>query len=597
MKNISILEKRLKTGLKTFLVLFAFTFERILDSNKGILEQYAYQEELASAIWCFLGVGIFCFFSYEEHHLKHKTLQKSELCCALFFAVSMLIGKSFSSFNNWNLILADSRQLLCSAISLMGWTVLFYTFLALLTERQLHSEKQSHSRPLDFRQENFLPQKLFGIMTAGWLPYLIATWPGSVPHDSMWQISMWLGYSEMNNHHPWLTTAIFGILMQIGQLVSDNMGIFLIVLFQIILCGSAFTIVCLRVRRYGGSALYTALFFALVPLWGCFASAVLKDVLFTAIYAVYFCCTLDLFQAGTKGESTRLIDWIIFLILNLLVCLIRSDGIYRILPTGLILCAAIKKHRKELIACLLLCCILFKLYNYISFDILGIKEGSKREMLSIPFQQTARYVRDLEDDVTFEEKAAISTILPYEKLSELYNPELSDPVKNRMKAVTGDEFKHYLNTWLAMGLKHPGVYIQATLNNTYSYFYPFRNSRVMAAYQNYIKGEPINTGLDIYYVNSNARDAIIEYAEIWRILPALSLLSNPAFYTWIFAIVTMWIIKKKFWHHLAILSIPAIHLAICVASPVNGLLRYALPLMAYIPLLWTWAKHECRLRP
>ena len=169
MKSLMI-QKQFKAGLKTFFTLFAFTFDRILDSNKGILEQYAYREEMASAVWCFLGVGIFCFFSYGERHLKHKTLQKSELCCALFFAVSMLIGKSFSLYNNWNLILADSRQLFCSVISLIGWTVLFYTLLTLLTDRQLNPKEQSHTGPLDFRQEHFLPQKLFGIMTAGWLP-------------------------------------------------------------------------------------------------------------------------------------------------------------------------------------------------------------------------------------------------------------------------------------------------------------------------------------------------------------------------------------------------------------------------------------------
>ena len=91
-------------------------------------------------------------------------------------------------------------------------------------------------------------------------------------------------------------------------------------------------------------------------------------------------------------------------------------------------------------------------------------------MLSIPFQQTARYVHDLEYDVTPEEQAAINAILPYEELGELYNPELSDPVKDRMKSVTGDEFKRYLNAWLVMGLRHPGVFIQATLKNTYTYF-------------------------------------------------------------------------------------------------------------------------------
>ena len=586
--NRTVLRKKSLIGFKTFSTLFAFSFDQILDPNKGILAQYAYREEFASASWCFLGIGLFLLYRYSERSEKAQSLQKSELICSLFFAVSMLVGRSFSQFGSWDLILGNLRQFLCALFALTGWSCLFYTLLVLLTARLLSCGQAHNNSKWDFSKEAYLPHKIFLVIIIGWLPYLMATWPGSVPHDSMWQLSMWLGYEPLNNHHPWLTTMIFGVLMQIGRTVSDNTGVFLIILFQMILCASAFTFICLRVRRYGGSSLCTALYFSLVPLWGCFVTSVLKDMLFIAVYGVYFCYFTDLFQAELEERSFRKFDWIVFFLLNLLICMIRSDGIYRILPSGLVLCIALKRYRKQLIFCTLICCFLFQAYNNLSFRVIGIAEGSKKEMLSIPFQQTARYVRDLPDDVTEEEKAAIDRVLPYDQLGESYNGELADPVKNRAKAINMGDFKGYLTAWLSMGLRHPEVYIQATLNNTYSYFYPFHNCRVMSAYQNYIKGEPINPGLKIYYVNQAAHDSILEYAELWRVFPALSLLSNPASYTWLLAIALMYMIKKRYWKDLAVFIVPMIHLAICVASPVNGLLRYALPLMVCMPILLVW---------
>lgn len=60
---------------------------------------------------------------------------------------------------------------------------------------------------------------------------------------------------------------------------------------------------------------------------------------------------------------------------------------------------------------------------------LKITGGSVRESLSVPFQQTARYVRDYGDEVTEEVKEAIDSILRYDLLASKYNPNLSDPVK------------------------------------------------------------------------------------------------------------------------------------------------------------------------
>ena len=112
-------------------------------------------------------------------------------------------------------------------------------------------------------------------------------------------------------------------------------------------------------------------------------------------------------------------------------------------------------------------------------------------MLSIPFQQTARYLRDAGDDVTPEEKAAISAILDYEGLPELYNPNLSDPVKATYDNETGlDELITYFQAWYQMLLRHPDIYVQATMNNLYGYFYPGGFTTKLYSYDN--SAEPVS---------------------------------------------------------------------------------------------------------
>ncbi len=52
-----------------------------------------------------------------------------------------------------------------------------------------------------------------------------------------------------------------------------------------------------------------------------------------------------------------------------------------------------------------------------------------RVFFSIPMQQTARYLKEYPDDVTKEEAKAIDGVMKYDEIADLYNPELSDPVK------------------------------------------------------------------------------------------------------------------------------------------------------------------------
>ena len=83
-------------------------------------------------------------------------------------------------------------------------------------------------------------------------------------------------------------------------------------------------------------------------------------------------------------------------------------------------------------------------------------------MLSVPFQQTARYLREYPDDVTASEKKAINRILDYDVLAEKYNPELSDPVKITFRFRDDDNdpkldgyMNDYFKAWFAMFRRHP----------------------------------------------------------------------------------------------------------------------------------------------
>ncbi len=92
---------------------------------------------------------------------------------------------------------------------------------------------------------------------------------------------------------------------------------------------------------------------------------------------------------------------------------------------------------------------------------LGARPGGIQEMFSIPFQQTARYVKYHSKDITLYEKTVLSKVLPYDALAKRYNPLNTDCVKEyRPQAHTKDYIK-YLKVWAVQLFRHPYTYMQA----------------------------------------------------------------------------------------------------------------------------------------
>lgn len=547
-----------------------------------------------------IGLSVFYYKFWDDlKKVKHWTIN----LLAFLFALFMLIGVSYSKYSGTKFITYSVQQAMIAGIVFVGYYILFmfcvkYIFY-LLDRKHIWNigEKQSLNAMVNKHYLLFA----FLVIVICWLPYLVVHFPGSVPYDGYRQLNMYYGIEKISNHHPWIVTLIFGGLFQIGRNISDNFGVFLIVFVFYTIQAYCYAFVCNKIKRWNAPKWLrtgSVLFFAIVPVFGAYSQAVMKDGIFSAIFAVFITLYIECILKNDLKFSNKSVfkRYSALLLVEIMVCFTRNNGVYMVLAADLLLLIfVIKKRKKAAMFLMVSLCLSYYFIGNIVAGALGIADGSIKEMLSIPFQQTARYLRDYPDEVSKEEEEAIRKVLDYDNLDERYLPEISDHVKDSYRnAATKRELLSYFKAWFTMFLKHPEVYISATLNNTYGYYYPFYNCSSLGAYQFYIQGEPLATGeFDIHFVFSeNIRKVIDKYAEAWRTLPGLAQLVNPGTYTWVILLFVGYLIYRKQWKRAIVLIPAALNIAVCIISPVNGYLRYALPLISCMPILVYWCFYK-----
>jgi len=228
--------------------------------------------------------------------------------------------------------------------------------------------------------------------------------------------------------------------------------------------------------------------------------------------------------------------------------------------------------------------LIYKSYTTILLPKLHITEGSIREVLSIPFQQTARFVLYHENELSQKDKEIIDNILNISDLKERYDPTFADKVKNKFnKYATKEDLKKYFNVWLKGLIKHPETYIAATINNTFGYYYP--NTHHWYIYYEY-DSRLEEAGFNYHYNNlENIRNILSSYGVSFPYIPVLGLIVNIGFSTWLIIIIFAYIIKLKQYKYLNYLIPSIILILVCIASPVNTYFRYALPNVFSIPII------------
>lgn len=362
-----------------------------------------------------------------------------------------------------------------------------------------------------------------------WLIHLLLRYPGTMSYDNARELSYYFGYSEFTTAQPIFHSVLFGFFVQIGLWFgSENLGLFLFVLMQSAVMAAVLAYTLLQMKRWSVPKWLRVLalvIYTCAPYYAGYASFPIKDYLYTAFFVLLVLYSLKM-CAGERNASADYVNrkglngqkeqgdieqktedtcrdaaahtvknadlscnWgmltagekVGFITAGTLLILLRNNGRIVYVVMALVLFVLTWKGfrgRKGIgalgrSALLLLTPLVISTVISSAITVgFHVQKDSPKEMLSLFFQQTARYVRDYGDDVTAEEKEAIAAVLDYDKLPTAYNELTADPVKTTYHARTTDDLAAYFKVWFTQFFKHPLCYVEATWNQNYYLFAP-----------------------------------------------------------------------------------------------------------------------------
>lgn len=270
------------------------------------------------------------------------------------------------------------------------------------------------------------------------------------------------------------------------------------------------------------------------------------------------------------------------------MCMFRNNGWYSfivILPFTVFL---MWKKRKD--ACATLLIILFSaiIIRNPLFSLCHVADPDIVESLSIPLQQVANTIYN-DGEIKAEESELLSRIIDIDKVAEKYDCHCSDNIKNLIREKGNEEYlkknkSDYFRLWVKLGIRHPGFYLQAFVNQTEGYYNPD-----IQRYQ-YVQGVwdtqmPIfNTPLLPEWICK----ILNFYVSDWLYyIPILGLIKSIGFHVWILFALFGYILQKRDYAK-AILLLPlfACWGTLIIATPVYAEFRYIYSLILCLPILW-----------
>ena len=146
------------------------------------------------------------------------------------------------------------------------------------------------------------------------------------------------------------------------------------------------------------------------------------------------------------------------------------------------------------------------------------------------------------------------------------------------------DLKDYFGVWLGQFFKHPLVYLEATVANTYGYFYP--NTTSWYVYYKY-DDRLSSAGFDYRYNQlEDLRNTLSKYANTYKKIPLIGLSVNIGFSFFVLMTLFIYVFYEKKYNDLLIFVPHFVLLFVCVASPVNTYFRYAMPYVFALPILF-----------
>ncbi|MBR4582051.1 MAG: hypothetical protein IKO32_12535 [Lachnospiraceae bacterium] len=521
------------------------------------------------------------------------------LLLGLFFGFTYALGKYYIQAGTSSPLFDSFVNVFKFILCVIGFALLAFPVLTALADflhrlpEALSKQDSDESGKISvFRKESsffgknaFL--KAFIILLVCYLPFLIVSFPGNLCFDVIGQIEQVLS-GTYSTHHPLLHTLWVGGFTYLGGKLfsSYEAGLFLYVLSQTLLLITAFAsvIAFFAKKKIPGVYLYALMIlFVITPIYTNLSTTALKDVPFAAFVLLYliFYSSFLAHPEEMKKSSSHLL----FVFLQIGVICMRNNGLPLVILSGIIAVVYLAVKEKKIASMLRNIGLFFLESLFISQVLLlflggalHAEKGSRGEIFSLPFQQTAYYLTVFEGRIPEAELTGIEAVLGEEEnIRERYDVTIADPVKALFKKdASMGELANYLAAYAKGGLKHPYVYSRAFFLHTYGWYCPEVTNEIRYETDDY---ETIRTGT--LFPNAG-KIMIFFYRFANRIFP-FGLLENIGFAFWALSFLTVFaaVYKKG---RVFTLTPHWIGFLVCLASPCFfGHPRYALPILAGLP--------------
>lgn len=578
--------KKTNIGLIIDVLLAAFSFRAV---SSDFLTKFADGSVQTLRIMnLILALGILsAFVLYCHEFVKKQLVIYKELFCGIS-ALLWLIGFAFVELGGGEVLTGSLGRLFLAAVVWLGLKRGIGRVLEMVS--QVVPDPVNAPNTVSDTVNNLTVNiRCFVVIGAvifvAYLPWIIIRYPGAMECDAYYQIEQFLGYIPMNGQWPPLSCALMGGVVGLGKAVfgSYNAGAFLYVLIQTIISVCVLTYSIIAMNRMGVSRVFctaTAVVYIVSTSYASYITSIVKDTMFAVLFLLFIVLLAEILHGYDKKRFIALFA------VGLIMCGLRNNGVYLVGVSLVALLIYLIKHRearvKKSIVSLVAIIILYEIYTGLVLPAFGIANSGINEALSIPFQQTARYVLEHPLDITAEERQVIDETLGFEGLAEAYNPVISDPVKSRYKEDTAD-LGAYLKVWGTQLIRHPGTYFAAVFDNAYGFYYPFAlDTACYGVYED----------LDImqYQIPEATKPykyLLYSYVKVIDEIPVVRLINSCGMMAWLTLLMFLYGFHKKDGRYLVIVAASFLSIFICVASPTfasNGT-RYALPIIYTVPFL------------
>lgn len=440
--------------------------------------------------------------------------------------------------------------------------------------------------------------KLYGIFIS-MLSLRLLIWinwfPGMVSPDTINQINQALGNLPYSNHHPWIHTLLIKLCMSIGISVfgSTQAGV-AVTSFISMVVSSLILLVALKYFYYDTPVSIwrlAAILYVVDPMHWMYAITIWKDVLFAYTLVAY--CLLLIIMDRLKGEIKPHI-WILYVMLSFLFCFARTNGLYVWIFTVPFILWHYRKNVRPWLVSTTVCFLLIVSYKGFVLPHFQVTPPDTVESLSIPLQQIAYTVQN-EGVFSEHDKSVITNIVDMESLGDAYSPNISDPVKNLIRADGNQDYitenkVSVITMYLSVGVKNPEDYIVAFLNQSRGYWY---HKLTQGLFMTGVYGD---VGELVIYRDplfppdiSQWLDQLLEiYNTVWHYLWSLALCTYVVVILFVYCLTR----KKPCFNFIPVIGI---FLTLVIATPVFAEFRYAYGIYLILPemLLQVGTKSEC----